>query len=237
MPEKKTVEYTIYKFDELDDKAKEKARDWWRRMENMSGDNFWTEYVIEDAEQCAKCLGIEIDQRSFKTVGGHTRYEPKIWWSGFSSQGDGACFEGSWEWPTGQTDTYEKRIKDHAPQDEKLHRIALTLDDLQQRHSDQLRAVVKHSGHYYHSGCTEFDIEIVDCEDDEIYTWTDKPNEKTKRFLEDCTEVKSALRAFMDWIYSQLQKEYEYRMSDVQIDECIRRNEYDFFEDGRRATV
>lgn len=226
MPTKKNVEYVIYKFDELSDKAKEKARDWWRDCENRSGSNYWSEGVIEDAKQCADRLGIDIAQREFKTMGGGTGYEPKIWWTGFSSQGDGACFEGTWEWPQGQTQTFEARIKEHAPLDEKLHHIALTLDDLQQRHSHRLKAVVKHSGHYYHSGCTDIEVSKIDDEGNE----EDFDNDTY-------IEVKSALRRFMDWIYGQLEKEYEYFMSDEQIDEAIRCNDYEFFENGKRATI
>lgn len=217
MPTKREIE--VFQFDELDDKAKEKAREWYR--EASAGDNYWSESVIEDAAQCAECLGIEFDQRPYKTMGGQTRYEPCVFWSGFWSQGDGACFEGTWKFQ----ENYEARIKDHAPIDEKLHNIALTLDDLQQRNSGQLSARVKHSGHYNHSGCTDIEVSKIDGEGEELD-------------VDDATykEVKSALRSFMNWIYTQLQKEYEYQNSDEQVDDNIRGNQYEFHKDGRRVT-
>ena len=43
------------------------------------------------------------------------------------------------------------------------------------------------------------------------------------------------LRSFADWIYRQLKEEYEYRMSDENVDESIRINEYEFDENGRIA--
>ena len=45
-------------------------------------------------------------------------------------------------------------------------------------------------------------------------------------------EVTQALRLFADWIYSRLESEYDYRMSDENVDESIKCNEYEFTEDG-----
>ncbi len=56
---------------------------------------------------------------------------------------------------------------------------------------------------------------------------------------QDCDFVRDAidraLRDFADWIYSQLEKEYEYQMSNECVDENIRANEYEFTEEGMRA--
>jgi hypothetical protein len=43
------------------------------------------------------------------------------------------------------------------------------------------------------------------------------------------------LRAFMDWIYRQLEIEYEWLVSDECVDENIRSNEYEFDENGNPA--
>lgn len=88
MPE--TREITVYKFDELSDKAKEKAREWYR---DGQLDYDWWEFVYEQADTAAKHLGIDIDRK-----GKHT---PAIYFSGFWSQGDGACFEGSYRYKKG----------------------------------------------------------------------------------------------------------------------------------------
>lgn len=50
----KTIETVVYTFDELDEKAKEKAREWWRRL-GLESD--WYESTYEDA----KTIGLEID--------------------------------------------------------------------------------------------------------------------------------------------------------------------------------
>jgi hypothetical protein len=46
--------------------------------------------------------------------------------------------------------------------------------------------------------------------------------------------VTQCMRDFADWIYDQLRKEYEYQMSDEQVDETLIANEYEFDEDGDR---
>lgn len=79
-------------------------------------------------------------------------YVDKIYFSGFWSQGDGACFEGSvWHWG---------KFLTHCgyPEDEHqaLHQIA--------RENWSVRA--KHSGRYYHEMCTSFDIETINPDDE-----------------------------------------------------------------------
>ena len=69
----KIIETKVYQFDELPEPAKEKARDWYR--EASAGDNYFSEAIIEDAQECAKFIGIEISHAR----GGKG---PAIYWSG-----------------------------------------------------------------------------------------------------------------------------------------------------------
>ncbi|MFA7254446.1 MAG: hypothetical protein WC107_07930 [Patescibacteria group bacterium] len=111
----------VYKFDELSESAKQKA------IEDYRQDGFyyeWWDAVYEDARQIGEILGIEIDN---------------IYFSGFSSQGDGACFEGKYAYAKGSANG----IKGHAPQDEELHRIAKELQILQKKNFYSLSAKVK----------------------------------------------------------------------------------------------
>ena len=121
-----TLSKTVYKFDELNDSAKENARQWFR--ESSAGDDD-TSCTYEDAATCGDILGIDLRTRSVKLMGGGTRLEPCIYYSGFSSQGDGACFEGSYAYAKGST----KKIREHAPQEAELHRIADTALALHER--------------------------------------------------------------------------------------------------------
>lgn len=200
MPHDKTE--TLYYFAELDDDAKEKARDWYR---DGALDYEWWDCTYDDAIQCAAILGIRID---------------KIYFSGFSSQGDGACFEGTYEYAKGSA----KAIRAHAPQDCDLGSIADRLQELQRSWFYGLSASVRQRGHYMHELCTAIDV----YDDRETCNWSRDMTEAEQ-------DLKDLLREFMQWIYSQLEKEYEYLMSDESVDEMIDCNEYEFNEDGSRA--
>lgn len=220
MPRTQTT--LVYKFDELSDRAKEKARDWWR--EHVFHDSCDWEHVYTDAETIAALMGIEIGQRSFETVGGKTRSEPAISFSGFSSQGDGASFEGCYYFKPHAL----RAIKKHAPQDAKLHSIAQRLTDAQKAAKRQIAFKITTRGNYSHSGSMEFDL----------LAW-DKPGEKYLKLdaitSEAEKDARDAIRSFADWIYRQLEAEYEWQMADEQVDDSITANEYEFTEDGARA--
>lgn len=208
---------TVYNFDELDDKAKEKAREWWR--EAIAGDNFWSESVIEDANTIAKILGIEFDGRSRTSMSGKPLSpEPKIYWSGFCSQGDGACFEGRYSYAKGCA----KAIREYAPKDAELHRIADQLTAIQKEYFYAIQATMKHRGHYYHSGCMEFTVTA------------ERDNLKPLGDNEDA--IVQLMRDFADWIYKQLEAEYDYRNADEYVDEAIKVNDYEFTKEGKRAS-
>ena len=57
----------------------------------------------------------------------------------------------------------------------------------------------------------------------------------------DANDAETALikisRDAMQWIYGQLEKEYDYRNADEQVDDGIRCNEYLFTETGQRTVV
>lgn len=207
------IERTLYKFDELEPHAKENAREWWRSCEN--GD-FYTESVYSDASKMGKLIGIDLDSRPVKLMGGGIRMEPCIYYSGFWSQGDGACFEGSYQYQKGAL----KAIKAECNDDE-LIRIAQALQALQRRYFYKLCANTVHSGHYYHSGCMKVDVQYCD--------------DKYRDIEDAADELTQLLRDFADWIYDQLEKDYEYRMSDENVDESILANGYEFTEEGRIA--
>ena len=211
----RTIETKVYQFDELSEAAKEKAREWYRLASEF--DNDFTDCVIEDARQCAEFIGITFDTKPVELMGGGTRQDPCVYWSGFSSQGDGACFEGAWR----ASDVKPGKLKEHAPKDTELHRIAGEFEKIAKAFPDSSFRV-KHRGHYSHKYCTEFD-----CEPGEPGDLIDSDDFPEDKLIE-------AARDFMQWIYRQLEKEWEYQNSDEQVDEMIRINEYEFTESGRR---
>lgn len=201
MPTPMTKHYTLYTFDELSDTAKEKARDWYR---DGQLDYDWWDSVYEDAMTAVKHLGIEIDEISFR---------------GFSHQGDGARFRGSYRFKKGWRKAIFAEFGDGDTQ-RKLLDIGQQLHEAQARQFYQLVAVVTYRGRYEHSGCTSIDVS----HDEEPY-----------RDIGDCEDaVTQALREFMDWIYKMLEKEYDWLRSDEAVDESIIANEYTFLENGKR---
>ena len=211
----RVVETKVYTYNELDDAAKSKARAWYAGMIfSDSGD--W-DLVFDDAVRMAKILGIDVDIKPVQLMGGGVGGKPTIYFSGFWSQGDGACFEGSYRYKKGAA----KAIRKEAPEDKELHRIADALQAVQRRHFYKLRATTSHRGRYYHSGCMSVDVEHYDDPYRDISDAED--------------EVTQLMRDFADWIYDQLQKEYDYQTSDEQVAESIIANEYEFTEDGARA--
>jgi len=192
-----TIETTVYKFDELSDAAKQKALNAWR---DLGG--FDDEYVIDYCKEAAKMFGLDID---------------KIYYSGFSSQGDGACFEGRYKYKAGAL----AAVKKEWPKWTALHGIVERLEAVQKRNFYRLTAVIKHRGHYYHSGCM-----LIDVED----------SENQYRDLKDAEDsVIDELRDFADLIYAMLSDEYDYTQSDAYVTENIQGNGVEFTVDGGLA--
>ena len=212
MPE--IIETTVYRLDELSDAAKDKARAWYREG---GFDYDWYDAVYEDFQRITEILGLKLKTRAVRLMGGGTRQEPCIWFRGFCSQGDGACFESRY--------SYQKhgprRIREYAPQDTELHRIADALQAIQRRNFYQLRADASHRGHYYHEYCMSITVER------DSPTWQDMTADAEEAVIE-------ALRDLARWLYRQLEREYDYLSSDEAVDETIAANEYTFTAAGRR---
>ncbi|OYR26501.1 antitoxin of toxin-antitoxin stability system [Brucella pseudogrignonensis] len=212
MPE--IVETTVYRLAELSDAAKDNARGWYREG---GFDYDWYDAVYEDFQRIAEILGIRLKTRTVGLMGGGSRQDACIWFRGFWSQGDGACWEGFY--------TYRKaasaEIRSYAPQDTTLHRIADALSAVQKRNFYQLRAEASHRGHYYHEYCMSIAVER------DSPTWQDMTADAEDVVIE-------ALRDLARWLYRQLEREYEYLSSDEAVDETIIANEYTFTDAGRR---
>lgn len=205
----KTIGAEVFEYAELDESAKAKARDWYRE-----GGLEYAWYDFEDAYEIAERLGLDI-----KPATKHDRHNGVLF-SGFWSQGDGACFVGRYN---GTVDALAQ-VKDWAPQDEELHRIANCLDEAQASVQHALKANITHRGLYYHEYTMGFDFSD-DSEADAV------PDELMQAAEEHITE---ALRSFARWIYRQLEDEYNYLNSDEAVAETIEANKYTFDSEGRR---
>jgi hypothetical protein len=183
------IETKAFTYSELSDIAKQNARDWYTGEEF----EFSPDSVIEDAKQIAAILGVS---------------DCKVLYSGFWSQGDGACINGDYSYSKGTL----KRIKEYAPLDTVLHGIAKRLQDAQRKAFYKLECKIKHSGNYCHAYSMDFDFynafstnEIIEC-----------------------------FRDFAKWIYKQLENEYAYQTADSEVEEMLLINEYEFTEKGNR---
>jgi hypothetical protein len=191
-----TVTTKVYSFDELSDEAKQAAIE---KLYDINVDYEWWDSDFEDVKAIATLMGIEIED---------------IYFSGFSSQGDGACFTGYYSYAK----QAPKKVKDYAPQDEELHRIALALQTAQRSCFYGLQARIEHRGHYSHEYCTTIDIST-----DDYYCLCESTDD----------DIQEALRDYMRWIYRQLRSQHEYLTSEEAIIEAIEANEYEFTEDGK----
>ena len=193
-----TTHTDLYQFDELDQAAKDTAL---QNLYDINVDHEWWNFTFDDFKAIGTILGIEID---------------KIYFSGFSSQGDGAQFTGSYTYAKGSA----KAIRAYAPKDTDLHDIADNLAAIQKVNFYRLSATVNSRGHYSHAYCTYIDV----LKDNDYYS--DYPHADTE------DSIAEYLRDFMNWMYSRLNEEYDYLTSEECIIESIQSNEYEFDSDG-----
>lgn len=209
-------EILVYSFAELSEKVKERVLD--EHRDSYVAHDWW-DAVYEDAVECARCLGIEIEKKS--RSGRLRDYEDTaIYFSGFWSQGDGACFEGWYRYKPDAVDA----IKAYAPKDEVLLDLAerLTKFQVQARLVDNyslLASITTGNPSYSHSGTM---TATVDDENGEL-GYTDRAV-----FYEN--ELTPIFREFADWIYTRLEQEYEYLTSDEVVAESLVDETFD--EDG-----
>jgi len=206
----RVIETTVYKFDELNDKAKAKARDWFRQI--SAGDNDFADHLTckgGEFETFAGYLGWTIDPRK------QGKHELAIYWSGFSSQGDGLHFVGKWN----ANNVDATKLKEAAPKDQELHRLADTFARLAHDYRFGVGNLEERHSRYSH----EFAVHPV--------LWVEheeEPNDNDQEGFRD------AARSLMRWMYRSLEESYEASQEDSNVAEVIRINEYEFTEAGIR---
>jgi len=212
MPE--VIETLVYTFDELDECARECARDWYRLT--LPHEN-WCDFVFEDFERVCEILGVELATHSVRLHGGGILHEPRIWFSEFASQGDGACFEGRYSYRKGAA----RNIRAYAPKDQQLVAIADELQHIQRQNLYALEARIAHRGRYFHEHSMEISVKRAS------QTWQSPTNGAEEILCE-------ALRDLARWLYRELEREHDFQMSSEIIDEALRGNGYTFTKEGKR---
>ncbi len=162
----------------------------------------WHEYVVDLFKEDMKAIGINVD---------------RVYFTGFWSQGDGACFEGNAVFP---------KFMDNYPVD-KYPMIRKVLEN-----KGSVHFTTDHEGHYYHYNSIRYS-----CDVEFLYQVLDAPTD----FQEQIVEVydkqlelevpdfeKETLEFFQDKmkeLYSRLQNEYENLVSDEAVWETIVAND------------
>jgi len=196
------------------DEILDKYRDW--NVEHFE----WWDGVYDCFKADMDAIGIEVD---------------KMYFSGFCSQGDGACFEG--------------RVNDW---DLFLRSLGYTDTALIQHAMDSFYFRVKHSGHYYHENCTQFtaDLCVPDSADDKDFAerygpypwdadcvrtaaWMALLNQYDSTKLED--EFEEEFKRHMRALYSQLEAEYDHLTTDEAILDSLEAN--DQLEDAINSII
>lgn len=213
MPTEKTV--LLYTYEELSDKAKEKAREWF--SEGIG--QIFSDYVdYDDFLSICERMGVTVamNHRGKRPV-------PEIEWTGFWSQGDGASFKGSFS----ATDfKAAEDIRTYVPTDERLHAIYDGIAAIVADYGELTAAIVKPYGNRYSHECTMYLDEVQNGEDAD-----GEPGEVPETVE---TALRDLMRGLAQWLYRYLETEYEYQTSAEQAEERILANEYTFLADGTR---
>jgi len=200
---------TVYLLHELPEAVQQKACE--KYMVDEPGYDWW-EYTYNDFETICEIIGIDLASKSVKLMNGKERREPKIYFSGFWSQGDGASFFGHYRYGKES----KKKIREHAPEDAELHRITDALFDIQKKHFYKVVAEITSLGSMYcHSNTMS-----VGLIDPPSVTATDE------------LDVQRLLRDLANWLYRQLEKEHEFLTSFENFKEICESNGHEFTESG-----
>ena len=196
--EKITKTYDVYKYDGLSKEAQQKV------IEDNHDINTDYEWFESDFE----CMIEELTKKGFD--------DAEIFFSGFYSQGDGACFTANLN--------VEKIMK--------YFKLATKYTDLLKKYV--IPGNVKADNHHYcHSNVMYLDIEldaIVDIKRLSI------AQQDALSDVEEELRIKlfEIAKNEADKIYATLQKTYEHLTSEDVIIETIKENEYVFLKDGKR---
>lgn len=180
------------------------------RYRDINTDYDWWEGTYERFKERMDAIGIQVD---------------RMYFSGFWSQGDGACFEG--------------QVSDWGLF---LPSVGITNDVLVEFACNHWSFGVKHRGRYYHEECTYFHTDMPNpaAEDDEWFIERYSPYGVSDfrsvawlavlrgfDFSSMGKTFRDSFKDHMRQLYKDLEAEYDYRTSDEVVWESIVANELD----------
>lgn len=219
---------TCMTFDQLEDDAKERARDCYR---DGALDYDWWDAIYADVSRIGPILGYEIKTHLIKVFGGPHYHCASIWFERLFCQGRNVTMDAHWN-AKSDPDKIISGILAHAPIDGTLHDIALDLAELAER-------------------AATHDVSVDVISDGEPVVWITEPQATydwgfvKRAAYEACfsadrmdqfeVDFCNAHHRFTNWILERLEDESLHLTSDESIDEMILANEYEFHPDGSRA--
>ena len=197
-----TKTINLYQYSELSEKAKEKVLS---DLHNINTDYDWYDFIFDDFMEKCENLGITVKYSDIE-------------FSGFWSQGDGACF-------TTNFIDIRKIIE--------VLKIEFRNDFLKNLFIDYFDTykIIKLSNYYSH----EYTV-AVHYEDEFNYNHGGSYKRIADYLESKGEEIENKLESLKNQLcsklYSDLQEEYEYLTSEEAIIETIEANEYEFTEEG-----
>ena len=189
----RTITEEIFNITELSEDAQEAAYQQWAEIEHSMFDS---DFMKDDIITLGNCIGINIDQ---------------VLWSGFNSQGDGACFTGDYEY----NPNWKEKIESYAPTDETMIELGEELSKIYDVYGTHSITVI-HDHFYYHENSV-----VIDTSSDDV---------DSQAALD---LIDPLLREFMKYSYTLLEKQYEYYLSKEVFIESSLANEYEYYSNGK----
>jgi len=201
----KTKQVTLYNIGELKENFPEVYKKTIDRYNDINTDFDWYEFTIQDYTD-------QLEKIGFHSV--------KIEFSGFSSQGDGACFTGGYNMPS-----ILKRKQAEIPCIENLR---ILLEKIGINHEFFFNIVKGYNSRYSHENSVRYG-------EGKFFHVTGQYYENIPEKFESI--IFSACQNIMQEIYSTLEIEYEYLTSELAIFETLEVNEYYFNLEGKIAST
>lgn len=193
-----TVTYNVYKFEELDAKTQAKVLD---NNRDFNVDHEWYEFTLEDFREKLESLGFR---------------DAKIYFSGFCSQGDGACFDVKSCDVVKLIEALKERSNNYNLFKKYITKIANC--------GHIALSTRKVNYHYSHENTRKIDL------DTSLPSHLNRLNKVLDLFAE---EVESLRYDLCREIYKTLEKEYDYLTSDEAIKESLEANDIEFHANGQ----
>jgi len=209
-----TIQINLYRLDELQADAREKALDHYRDLNTLFE---WYDFLFEDFSTLCNTLGIHVDTK-------------QIHFSGFYSQGDGSAFGATAYLPALATGITKHNWKSYAPElDLDLSQCPTDRRVLKLMETEALdispRIHQPRRGYY------------VTAELNEQLPWYNNHRYENIQSQLEITELwfQAVAEKLNRYLYRNLQEEYEYQTDDAQVAEAINTNGYLFTADGESA--